>query len=151
MMKVILQADVKGQGKKGDLLNISDGYARNYLFPRKLAAEATPAALLEYERMEKAKAAKLEQGKQKAKELAQTLQGGGVTVTAKGGETGRLFGSVTNVEVAEAINARFGTVIDRHDVSLAEPVKQRGTYAAKVKLGHGVSAEVSVTVEVAHG
>ena len=150
-MKVILQADVKGQGKKGELISVSDGYARNYLFPRKLAAEATPSSLAEYERNEQAKKARLEREKAAAAALAQTLKGGGVTVTAKGGTAGRLFGSVTNVEVAEAINKRFGTGIDRKDVSLNEPVKQQGTYTAKVKLGHGISAEITVTVEVAHG
>ncbi|MDR0324535.1 MAG: 50S ribosomal protein L9 [Oscillospiraceae bacterium] len=150
-MKVILQTDVKGQGKKGELINVSDGYARNYLFPRKLASEATPAALAEYERNEKAKAAKLQQDKAKAQELAQSFKGGGVTVTGKGGTGGRLFGSISNVEVAEALNKQFGTQIDRRDVSLNEPIKQQGTYTAKIKLGHGVSAEITVNVEVANG
>jgi len=144
---VILQTDVKGQGKKGELINVSDGYARNYLFPRKLAAEATAPALAEYERSEKAKAAKLEKEKADAAEMARTLKGGGVTLTAKGGEGGRLFGSVTNTEVAEALNKQFGLDIDRRDVQLAETIKQQGTYTAKVKLGHGISAEINVTVK----
>ncbi|MDR0293554.1 MAG: 50S ribosomal protein L9, partial [Oscillospiraceae bacterium] len=137
MMRVILQADVQGQGKKGDLVNVSDGYARNYLFPRKLAAEATPSALAEYEGRVKARAAKLEQDKTRALELAQVLKGGSVAVSAKCGEGGRLFGSVTNTEVAEALNTQFKTGIDRHAVTLAEPIKQCGTYTVKVKLGHG--------------
>lgn len=150
-MKVILQADVKGQGKKGDLVNVSDGYARNFLFPRKLAAEATPPALAEYERNEKAKAAKLAADKAKAQELADMLKGKGVTLSAKGGTAGRLFGSVSNIEVTEALNKQYGTEIDRRDVSLAEPVKQQGNYTAKVKLGFGVSAEINIEVKVTDG
>jgi large subunit ribosomal protein L9 len=150
-MKVILQADVKGQGKKGDLVNVSDGYARNFLFPRKLAAEATPASMAEYERNEKAKAAKLAQEKAKSQELAGIIKGKGVTLKAKGGSAGRLFGSLGNVEVTDALNKQFGTAIDKRDVSLAEPIKQQGSYTAKVKLGHGVSAEITVLVEVTDG
>jgi large subunit ribosomal protein L9 len=150
-MKVILQADVKGQGKKGDLISVSDGYARNFLFPRKLASEATPSALAEYERNEKAKAAKLEHEKSKALEMAELLKGKGVSLSAKGGKAGRLFGSVSNVEVTEALNKQFGTSIDRRDVSLAEPIKQQGSFTAKVKLGYGVSAEINVLVEVGDG
>jgi large subunit ribosomal protein L9 len=150
-MKVILQADVSGQGKKGELINVSDGYARNFLFPRKLASEATPPALAEYERNEKAKAVKLERAKAEASEMAKSLKGKGVTLTAKGGTGGRLFGSVTNAEVTEALNAQYKLSIDRKDVSLAEPIKTQGTYTAKVKLGHGISAEITVTVEVSNG
>jgi large subunit ribosomal protein L9 len=148
VMKVILQADVPGQGKKGALVSVSDGYARNFLFPRKLAAEATPASIAEYERNEKAKAAKLEKSKADAAEMARSLNGKGVTLTAKGGSGGRLFGSVTNVEVCEALNKHYNLTIDRKDVSLTEPIKTQGRYTAKVKLGHGVSAEIDVTVEV---
>jgi len=147
-MKVILQADVPSQGKKGELINVSDGYARNYLFPRKLAAEATPASLAEYERNEKAKAAKLAKAKAEAAELAKSLKGKGVTLKGKGGTGGRLFGSITNVEVAEALNLQYKFAIDRKDVSLAEPIKTQGSYTAKVKLGYGISAEIEVTVEV---
>jgi large subunit ribosomal protein L9 len=150
-MKVILRSDVKGQGKKGDLINVSDGYARNFLFPRKLAAEATPSALAEYDRNEKAKAAKLAQEKAKALETAELLKGKGVALSGKGGSGGRLFGSIGNVEVTDALNKQYGTSVDRRDVILGEPIKQQGTYTAKVKLGHGVSAEVNVTVEVSDG
>jgi large subunit ribosomal protein L9 len=150
-MKVILQADVPGQGKKGALVNVSDGYARNFLFPRKLAAEATPASIAEYERNEKAKAAKLERAKAEAQELAKSLKGKGVTLKGKGGTGGRLFGSVTNVEVAEALNTQYDLNIDRKDVSLAEAIKTQGSYTAKVKLGHGVSAEIEVMVEIDNG
>jgi large subunit ribosomal protein L9 len=147
-MKVILQADVAGQGKKGALVSVSDGYARNFLFPRKLAAEATPGAIAEYERNEKAKAAKLERAKTEAQELAKSLNGRGITLKGKGGTGGRLFGSITNVEVTEALNSQHNLNIDRKDVSLAEPIKTQGRYTAKVKLGHGVSAEIEVAVEV---
>jgi len=147
-MKVILQADVAGQGKKGELVNVSDEYACNYLFPRKLAAEATLGALVEYERNEKAKAVKLERAKTEAAEMAKNLKGKGVTLSAKGGTAGRLFGSVTNVEVAEALNKQYNLTIDRKDVTLTEPIKTQGRYTAKVKLGHGISAEIGVVVEV---
>jgi len=145
-LKIILQQDVKGQGKKGELVSVSDGYARNYLFPRKLAVEATPGAIAEYHRGEAAKAAKLAADKQAAKELAEQLKGTQVTVSAKCGTGGRLFGSITNAEVVEALNAVSSTQIDRHDVSLKEPIKNCGTYTAKVKLGHGVSVEITVEV-----
>ncbi len=144
-MKIILSADVKGQGKKGDLLSVSDGYARNFLFPRKLAFEATPEAIADYKRREKAKADKLAHEKEKALDLAKRLKDAKITLEAKCGAGGRLFGSVTNVEVAEVFNAQFNTKIDRHDIQM-EPVKQCGTYTAKFKLGYGVSVEVAVEV-----
>ncbi len=144
-MKIILSADVKGQGKKGDLLSVSDGYARNFLFPRKLAFEATPDAIADYNRREKAKADKLAHEKEKAQELAKRLKDAHVTLEAKCGAGGRLFGSVTNVEVAEVFNARFNTQVDRHDIQM-DPIKQCGTYTAKLKLGHGVSAALTVEV-----
>jgi large subunit ribosomal protein L9 len=145
-MKVILQADVKGQGKKGELINVSDGYARNYLFPRKLAAEATPEALHAYDLREKAKAEKLEQDKNAAKALAEKLKTCKVTVPGKAGPGGRLFGSITNVEIAEALGAQFGISLDKHSVILPEHIKQCGLYHVKAKLGHGISAEVTVEV-----
>ncbi|MDR1692708.1 MAG: 50S ribosomal protein L9 [Oscillospiraceae bacterium] len=144
-MKIILSADVAGQGKKGDLLTVSDGYARNFLFPRKLAFEATPEAIADYKRREKAKADKLASDKEKAQELSRRLKDAKITVEAKCGAGGRLFGSVTNVEVADVFNKAYKTKIDRHDIQI-DPVKQCGTYTAKLKLGYGVSAEVTVEV-----
>jgi large subunit ribosomal protein L9 len=150
-MKVILQADVSGQGKKGDLINVSDGYARNFLFPRKLAMEATVAGIAEYERNEKAKKAKTEREKADALAMAERLKDTVVTVKAKGGTAGRLFGSVTNTEVTEALNKQCSLSVDKREVSLSEPIKQQGTYKAKIKLGHGVSAEITVVLEVENG
>ena len=150
-MKVILQADVSGQGKRGELVKVSDGYARNFLFPRGLAVEATPEATADYHRREQAKAAKLEADKAKAAELAAKLKDCRVSVAAKCGENGRLFGSVTNTEVAAALAEQHKYTVDRHDVLLSEPIKQCGTYAAKVKLGFGVAAEMTVEVVPAHG
>jgi len=145
-MKVILQADVKGQGKKGDLLDLSDGYARNYLFPRKLAAPATPESIAACRRREEARTEKLAREKEKAMALAETLKTCHVKVSAKAGVGGRLFGSVTNAEVADALNAQFGLALDKHSVSLPEHIKQCGTHKAKAKLGFGISAELDVEV-----
>ncbi|MDR1669543.1 MAG: 50S ribosomal protein L9, partial [Oscillospiraceae bacterium] len=117
----------------------------NFLFPRKLAFEATPDAIAEYNRREKAKADKLAHEKEKALELAKRLKDAKVGLEAKCGTGGRLFGSVTNVEVADVFNAQFNTHIDRHDIQM-DPVKQCGTYTAKIKLGHGVSTELTVEV-----
>ena len=150
-MKIILQADVPGKGKKGDLLKVSDGYARNFLFPRKLAVEATSEATAEYHRREKAKAAKLESDRVKAAALAVKLKDCNVQVAAKCGEKGRLFGSVTNAEIAAALETQHRYKIDRHDVILSEAIKQCGFHTVKVKLGFGVSAAMTVEVVPANG
>ncbi|MCL2082763.1 MAG: 50S ribosomal protein L9 [Oscillospiraceae bacterium] len=145
-MKVILLRDVKGQGQEGDLVNVSDGYARNYLFPRRLAGEATPDALKLHAQKEKARAIQIEKEKAEALSLAEKLKACKVNVLVKAGPGGRLFGSITNAEVAESLNAQFGISIDKHNVILDSPVKQCGEYQAKAKLGHGVSAEIQITV-----
>lgn len=148
-MKVILQQDVKGQGKKGDLVELSDGYARNYLFPRKLAAEATPEAINAYNDRQKRDAARLERDKEAAKQLCEKLKTCHVKVTAKAGTGGRLFGSVTNAEVVEALNSQFDLSLEKHSVTLSEPIKQCGVHKAKAKLGFGISAEIEVEVVTA--
>ena len=146
-MKVILQQDVAGQGKRGALVEVSDGYARNYLFPRKLASEATPDALNSFKLAEKAKVENLAKEKQRATELAEKLKTCHVVVHAKCGTGGRLFGSVTNAEVVAALNEQFSVKLDKHDIALADSIKQCGTYTIKAKLGHGISAEMSVEVK----
>ncbi|MDR3208214.1 MAG: 50S ribosomal protein L9 [Oscillospiraceae bacterium] len=145
-MKVILQQDVQGQGKKGDLVNVSDGYARNYLFPRKLASEATSGALTEYKLREKAKADKLDSDKKRAQAAAEHLKTCAVKLTAKAGSQGRLFGAVTGQEIADALKAQFGLDVDKHKLVLDEPIKTYGLHTVKVKLGFEISTTIQVEV-----
>lgn len=146
-MKVILQQDVSGQGKRGDLVSVSDGYARNYLMPRKLAVEATPEALNDYKQREKAKAERLVKDKQEALDAAERLKTCNVVVEAKSGAGGRLFGAVTTSEIAAALKAQFGVELDKKSLVLAEPIKQHGVYELKCRLGHEVSALLKVEVK----
>jgi len=139
-MKVILLQDVKKMGKKGDVIEASDGYARNYLFPRKLAEEATANALhVENER--KKKLAELEA----AQKLAAELKGKEVTINAKAGDNGRLFGAITNKDVAEAINSEFNLSIDKKKV-VVNTIKVAGTYEVEVKLYPEVSTKMKVNI-----
>lgn len=145
-MKVILLADVKGHGKKGELCNVSDGYARNFLFPKKLAVEANATAMNELKNREEAKAHHLAEEKKAAEETAKLLNGKSVTIKAKAGESGKLFGSVTAKEIAAEINASFGTDIDRRKMNVAD-IKQFGEYTAEIKLYSGVTAKITVIVK----
>ena len=144
-MKVILLADVKGAGKKGELVNASDGYARNYLIPRKLAKEANAQAMNELKNKEEAARFHEEQEKKAAKETAQAVDGKVLKLTAKAGQGGRLFGSVTAKEVAEELAAQFGVKLDKRKIQMAD-IKAFGTYEAEIKLGYGFTAKVSVMV-----
>ena len=145
-MKVILQQDVKGQGKKGQLIEASDGYARNFLLPRKLAVEATADNLNTMKLQEKAKKAKEAAEKAEAEALAKKLETITVKVAAKAGEGGRLFGAVTSKEISEALNAQFGLNIAKTKLVLDEPIKACGTYKIKAKLGYEVIGTVNVMV-----
>ena len=145
-MKVILQQDVPGQGKKGELVSVSDGYARNYLFPRKLAAAASAGALRAYELEEKAKKDKAAHDRDKAKEAAERLKTCTVKIHAKAGSQGRLFGAVTGQEIADALKEQFGLEVDRHKLVLEEHIKTYGVHTVKVKLGHEVSTTIQVEV-----
>lgn len=145
-MKVILQQDVSGQGKKGALVSVSDGYARNYLFPRKLAVEATPGALNTYKLHEKAKADHLTREKDLARAAAEKLKTCNVKISAKAGTGGRLFGAVTSAEIADALREQFGVELDRRSLVIAEPIKHYGVYQLKAKLGYEVSATLTVEV-----
>ena len=145
-MKVILQQDVSGQGKRGDLVSVSDGYARNYLMPRKLAVEATPDALNEYTQREKSKADRLAKEKEAAKAAAEKLKTCNVILEAKAGTGGRLFGAVTNAEIAAALKAQFGVEMDKKSLVMPEPIKNHGVYQLKCKLGYEVSALLKVEV-----
>jgi large subunit ribosomal protein L9 len=145
-MKVILLQDVKGQGKKGEVVNVSDGYARNYLFPRKIAEQATADALNTIKLKDKAKKELDDREKQKLQELAVTLQSMVVRVIAKAGENGKLFGSVTSKEISEELEKQYGIAVDKRKISLAEPIKTYGSFEVPAKLGHEVSAVIMVNV-----
>ena len=144
-MKVILLQDVKKMGKKGDVIEASDGYARNYLFPRKLAEEATANALhvvnAKKENERKKKLAELEA----AQKLAAELKGKEVTINAKAGDNGKLFGAITNKDVAEVINSQFNLSIDKKKI-VVNTIKVAGTYEVEVKLYPEVSTKMKVNI-----
>ena len=148
-MKVILNADVKGQGKKGQIINVSDGYARNFLFPKNLAKEATADNLNAARISEEANLARIAREKEAARELAKKLADIKVEVKARAGAGGRLFGSVTAADIADALKAQHKIEIDRHKLVLSENIKQFGTYEVKVKLFSEVSGTLSVAVKEA--
>ncbi len=145
-MKVILLADVKGQGKKGELCNVSDGYARNFLFPKNLAVEANTASMAEMKSREDAKAHHIKEEKAAAAALAEKIEGKRFTVTAKAGANGKLFGSVTTKEVVAAVKAQLGVEIDKKKVTMND-IKSYGEYNAEVKLYNGINAKFIVEVK----
>ena len=145
-MKVILQQDVRGQGKKGQLVEISDGYARNFLLPRKLAVPATAENINTMKLQQKARQAQMAAEKAEAQALAEKLQGIQVKLAAKAGEGGRLFGAVTSKEIAEALSAQFGLNITKTKLVLDEPIKACGGYQIKAKLGYEIVGTVNVLV-----
>lgn len=145
-MKVIFSVDVKGQGKKGEMKEVSDGYARNYLLPRKLAMEANADNLNAYKLKEKAKAAQIAKEKAAAQETASKLSGIQVKIAAKAGSAGKLFGSVTSREISEALREQFGIEIEKQKIVQAEPIKSFGTFEVKCKLGYEITGTVSVLV-----
>ena len=145
-MKVILQQDVKGQGKKGQLVEVSEGYARNFLLPRKLAIAATTDAINTMNLKEKARKAEEARMKAEAEETAKKLKDCTVKLTAKAGNGGRLFGAVTTKEVSEGLKKQFSIDIPKQKLVLDEPIKAFGTYQVKAKLGFEVSGTVTVMV-----
>ena len=146
-MKVILLQDVKGKGKKGQMLEISDGYARNYLLPRKLAVEATADAVNTKKMNDKAAAEKMAKEKAEALETSHKLREMTLVVKAKGGGAGRLFGSVTNQEIADALKASSGISLDKRKIVIADQIKNVGTYTVTCKLGYEISAPLTVKIE----
>ena len=140
-----MKEDVKGQGKKGQLVNVSDGYARNFLLPRGLAMEADAQAMNDLKNKEEAARHHAAMEKQNAEEAAKALKGKTVKLTAKAGSAGRLFGSVTTKEVAEGLKAQFQVEVDKRKISMAD-VKAFGSYEAEVKLYPGISAKITVMV-----
>ncbi|MGI5986151.1 MAG: 50S ribosomal protein L9 [Oscillospiraceae bacterium] len=145
-MKVIFLTDVRGQGKKDEMKEVSDGYARNYLLPRKLAVEATSDALNTMKLKEKAKAAQIAKEKALAQENAQKLEGIIVKVSAKAGTGGRLFGSVTSKEISDELLKQHDISIEKKDIVQSEPIKNFGSYSVKCKLGHEISGTINVVV-----
>ena len=145
-MKVILLQDVKGKGKKGQMLEVSDGYARNFMLPRKLAIEATADAINTKNMNDKATAERIAKEKAAALELSNKLREMTLTVTAKGGGQGRLFGAVTNAEIAAALE-KVGVKLDKRKIVLAENIKNVGTYTVTCKLGYEINAPLTVKIE----
>ena len=145
-MKVILNQDVKGQGKKGEMVEVSEGYARNYLLPRNLAVKATADNINALKLKEQAKKAQIEREKEQAKAYAKQLGASVVKVRAKGGENGKLFGSVTSKEIAEALKEQHGIVLEKNRIVLEENIKNFGSYDVKCKLGHEISGTIHVLV-----
>ena len=146
-MKVILSQDVKGQGKKGQMINVSDGYARNFLLPRGLAVEANNANVNTMNTQNAAKEHHKEMALKAAQDLAAQIEGKTVTLSAKMGENGKLFGSITVKEIAEAIEKSLGVAVEKKKVDLANPIKGAGVYTVTVKLHPSVSAKVNVAVK----
>ena len=144
-MKVILKADVKALGKKGELVNTSDGYARNFLFPKGLAVEANAAAMNDFNNKEKAKEFHKKEEIKAANEVKAKLDGKTVKLTAKAGANGKLFGSVTSKDVAAKIKAEFGEDIDKRKINMQD-IKAFGTVQAEVKIYQGVTASMFVQV-----
>ncbi|MBQ7778816.1 MAG: 50S ribosomal protein L9 [Oscillibacter sp.] len=145
-MKVILQQDVKGQGKKGQMVEVSEGYARNFLLPRKLAILATADAINTMNLKEKARKAEEARQKAEAEEIAKKLKDCKVQLTAKAGNGGRLFGAVTTKEISEGLKKQYSIDIPKQKLVLEEPIKAFGTYQVKAKLGFEISGQVTVTV-----
>lgn len=145
-MKVILKADVKGKGKKGQMIEVAEGYARNFLMPKGLAVLATADAMNTMRLQEKAKAKADAEAKAAATEIAETLKGLQVKVPSKGGEGGKLFGAVTGREIAAALKEQHGVDIDSKKLVLDEPIKSFGSYEVKAKLGFEISGTVYVIV-----
>lgn len=144
-MKVILKQDVKGLGKKGELVSTSDGYARNFLFPRKLAAEANAQAMSEMKNKQNAEKFRIETETKAAKETADRISGKTIKITAKAGQNGKLFGSVTSKEIAEKLKESFSIDVDKRKI-VVDDIKQFGTYEFEVKLYQGISAKLYVSV-----
>lgn len=148
-MKVILLEDVKGVGKKDQIVNAADGYARNFLFPKKLAVEATPGAMKGVEKMRKAEAEREAQRRADATAQADALRGKVISMSVKCGAQGRLYGSITAQEIAEALAEQYQAPVDKRKIDLSEPIRALGEAAVVVKLYPEVSAKMTVRVVAA--
>ena len=145
-MKVILLQDVKGKGKKGQMLEVSDGYARNFMLPRKLAVEATADAVNTMRMTDKANQEKRQREREEAFALSNQLKALTVTIKAKGGGAGRLFGSVTTQNIADALKQEHGIALDKHKIVLSDTIRTVGSYTAKCKLGYEITADLKLKV-----
>ncbi len=145
-MKVVLKADIKGTGKKGDIVNVADGYGRNYLLARGLAVEANAKALNDIKNVRLAQEHHAQEQLDAAKAAAAKLEGKTIRLTARAGQGGKLFGSVTSKEIAAEIESKFGETVDKKKIMLESEIKSFGTFTAEVKLHPGVTAKVYITV-----
>ncbi len=145
-MKIILQKPVDKLGVPGDIVDVADGYARNYLMPRGLAVKATRGGVKHVDSLKRAHSTRVDAAKAEAEQVAQRLTASPLTVAAHAGEEGRLFGSVTPSDVAEAIEARTGVRVDRHDITMDESIRSVGVHEVKVRLFAGVDPVISVEV-----
>jgi large subunit ribosomal protein L9 len=148
-MKVILTKDVQGTGKAGEVKDVADGYARNFLLPRKLAIPATGSALRSVEQRKASEAKRASTEEQAARALAERLTAAPVVLTAKVGDQGRLYGSITSADIAEQLSAQLGQPIDRRKIELENPIRQLGTHEVTIRLHRAVSAVVKVDVQPA--
>ena len=146
-MKVILLQDVKGKGKKGQMIEVSDGYARNFMLPRKMAIEATPDAINTMRMNDKATQERIAREKAEAMDTSKKLRELTVVVKAKGGGAGRLFGSITNQEIADSLKDQAGIALDKRKIVIAEPIKNVGTYTVTCKLGYEITAPLTVKIQ----
>lgn len=145
-MKVILTQDVKSQGKKGQLINVSDGYARNFLLPKGLAVEADASAMNDLKNKESARLHKIEVEKQAANEIAKKLEAAVVKIQAKSGVDGRLYGSVTSLEIAENLEKQHGIKVDKRKIQLPDPIRTFGTHSVNVKLYTEITGKINVVI-----
>lgn len=145
-MKVILTQDVKAQGKKGQLINVSDGYARNFLIPRGLAVEADAGAMNDLKNKESSRLHRIELEKTAAKEIAQKLETVTVKLTAKAGADGRLYGSVTSLDIADELEKQHSIKVDKRKIQLNEPLKTFGVHTVDVKLYTDISGKINIVI-----
>lgn len=145
-MKVMLLQDVKGKGKKDQIVNVSDGYARNFLFPKKLAVEADAKAMADAQNKEQARLYKIETEKAAAREIAAKLEGAVVKIKAKAGEDGKLYGGVTTADIADELKKQHGIEVDKRKIVSDGPIKAHGTYALDVKLYTEITGKINVVV-----
>lgn len=146
-MKVILQQDIRGKGKRGQMIEVSDGYARNYMLPRKMAIEATPDNVNTMRMTDRANAEKRQREREEAFALSNRLKDMTVVVKAKGGGAGRLFGSVTTQEIADALKQTYDITLDKRKIVLDEQIKTVGLYIVRCKLGYEITADLKIKIE----
>ena len=146
-MKVILQQDIRGKGKRGQMIEVSDGYARNYMLPRKMAIEATPDNVNTMRMTDRANAEKRQREREEAFALSNRLKDMTVVVKAKGGGAGRLFGSVTTQEISDALKQTYDITLDKRKIVLDEQIKTVGLYTVRCKLGYEITADLKIKIE----